>query len=102
MRVVRELRGAGIGPPERQHVVRDAMGRFLAQVDLAYPPVRVAIEVQSFRWHANPRGFARDRTRANRVQAAGWRFFEVVPGDAGGLAVVVDAVRNGLSVQKGA
>jgi very-short-patch-repair endonuclease len=47
-------------------------GRFLARVDGAYPRQRVAVEVDGYRWHSDPRTFRSDRRRANRLVEAGW------------------------------
>ncbi len=47
-------------------------GSLLAQVDLAYPDQRVAIELDSVRWHHNQRSFVEDRRRRNRLLLAGW------------------------------
>ena len=47
-------------------------GSLIAQVDLAYPHRRVAIELDSVRWHHNRRSFVEDRRRWNRIMLAGW------------------------------
>lgn len=79
MGLVRLLRAAGLPPPVRQHEVK-AGGRFVARVDLAYPAARLAIELDSFRWHAGQAAFHRDRDRLNRLEAAGWRVLHARPG----------------------
>lgn len=63
---------SGLGRPVLEYRVHDAAGRFLAQVDLAYPQRRLAIELDSVRWHHNRESFVGDRRRRNRLQAAGW------------------------------
>lgn len=63
---------SGLARPALEHVVHDSSGRFLAQVDLAYPKRRLAIELDSVRWHHNRESFVNDRRRRNRLQAAGW------------------------------
>ena len=50
----------------------DDGGQFVAQVDLAYPSRRLAIELDSIRWHHNSESFVNDRRRRNRLQAIGW------------------------------
>lgn len=49
----------------------------MAQVDLAYPEHRVAIELQSKRWHLNARNFDADPARWNRLTAMGWQVYPV-------------------------
>ncbi len=72
-RSVRELLvGVGIVRPEMEYRVYDNHGRFVAQVDLAYPSRRLAIELDSIRWHHNSESFVNDRRRRNQLQAAGW------------------------------
>ncbi len=72
-RMVAELlTGAGLDYPALEHRVHDARGAFVAQVDLAYPAHRVAIELDSARWHDNRESFVNDRRRRNEVTLAGW------------------------------
>jgi hypothetical protein len=75
--LVRELTAAGLPPPRRQHWIAAAHAR----VDLAYPAQRIAIELDSFRWHAGKRPFETDRARGNRIVAAGWHLLRAAPGD---------------------
>ena len=63
---------AGLDRPALEHRVQDGAGRFLAQVDLAFPDRRLAIELDSVRWHHNRESFVKDRRRRNQLQAAGW------------------------------
>jgi hypothetical protein len=77
MELVRLLVEAGLGPPERQHWIAEAAAR----VDLAYPDSHVAMELDSFRWHGGRRPFESDRSRGNRIVAAGWRLLRATPGD---------------------
>jgi len=62
----------GLAPPVLEHRILDTHGRFLGQCDLAYPDERVAIELDSIRWHLNREAFERDRRRWNRFVTAGW------------------------------
>jgi len=57
-------------PVFEHRVVAD--GLFIAQVDLAYPDLRVGIELDSVRWHLNREAFERDANRRNRLTTAGW------------------------------
>ncbi|WP_423917968.1 hypothetical protein [Candidatus Poriferisodalis sp.] len=63
---------SGLPRPALEHRVHEADGRFLAQVDLAYPSRQLAIELDSIRWHHNRESFVNDRRRRNRLLAAGW------------------------------
>lgn len=63
---------AGLPQPTMEHRVSDRAGEFIAQVDLAYPRRRLAIELDSKRWHLNRVSFDRDPERRNRLIIAGW------------------------------
>ena len=67
------LVAAGLPRPVLEHRVDDARGTFLAQVDLAYPSHRMAIELDSRRWHMDHVSFEADRDRRNRLIRAGWQ-----------------------------
>lgn len=72
----RLLVGHGLPRPALEYRIVDEQGGLVAQVDLAYPEHRIAIELQSKRWHLNHRHFDADPARWNRLTALGWR---VVP-----------------------
>lgn len=76
MELVRALLAAGLPPPVPQYWISAAHAR----VDLAYPPARIAIELDSFRWHAGRRPFDADRARGNRIVAA-WQLLRATPAD---------------------
>ena len=63
---------AGLRYPTMEHRVRRADGSLVAQVDLAFPSHRVAIELDSARWHDNRESFVQDRRRRNEITLAGW------------------------------
>jgi hypothetical protein len=84
MRVVRRLLAAGLPQPVRQYEIRVG-GELVARVDLAYPDFRLAMELDSFRWHAGRRPFRSDRLRRNRIEAVGWRLLEAAPEDIDSL-----------------
>jgi very-short-patch-repair endonuclease len=86
------LRLAGL-MPEPQYVVRDAEGRFVARVDLAFPEQRVAIEYDGA-WHGRPGQLARDRRRLDALVAAGWTVLHVTAGDLHDPSALVNAVRR--------
>lgn len=73
------LRSAGLVPVP-QYVVREAEGRFVARVDLAFPECRVAVEYDGA-WHGRPGELARDRRRHNALVAAGWTVVHVTAAD---------------------
>lgn len=92
MRLVRALLGAGLPSPVRQHWIAPAHAR----VDLAYPDQRIAIELDSFRWHGGVRPFRSDRVRGNRIVTAGWQLLRAAPGSE---ESVVDAAATLLLVR---
>lgn len=72
-RMVAELLvSSGLGSPALEYRVVGRDGSLIAQVDLAYPSVRLAIELDSVRWHFNRASFAADPRRRNAMFLAGW------------------------------
>lgn len=69
--VARLLVSHGLPKPEFEYEVTDPTGR-IGFVDLAYPDERIAIELDSVRWHLNRVSFERDPARRNRVVNQGW------------------------------
>ena len=63
---------SGLDRPMLEYRVHNGAGHFLAQVDLAFPDRRLAIELDSVRWHHNRESFVKDRRRRNQLQAVGW------------------------------
>jgi hypothetical protein len=80
VRLARALVAHGLPRPEFQHEVF-ANGELVARIDVAYPDHRIAIELDSFRWHAGRRPFCSDRARRNRVEALGWHVLQATPED---------------------
>jgi hypothetical protein len=74
VRLSRLLVSMGFPRPTRQIRVVDDQGNFVAQVDMGYPALKVAIEGDSETWHTGLPRFHSDRTRRNLVTAAGWEF----------------------------
>lgn len=70
--VVQLLERMGAPSPKVEHEVRNERGRFVARVDLAYPRVRLAIELDSVRWHLNRESFEKDPRRKNALALLGW------------------------------
>jgi hypothetical protein len=74
---LRALVGAGLPMPVQQHrVVLNGKRR---RIDLAYPELKIAIELQSWAWHGKGQRdvFDDDRARSNELVADGWRVLEV-------------------------
>ncbi len=67
------LVGSGLPRPAMEYRALDDGGEFVAQVDLAYPSRRLAIELDSKRWHLNSVSFERDPRRRNALMVGGWR-----------------------------
>lgn len=63
---------AGLARPRLEFRICDSDGELLGQVDLAYPAHRVAIELDSVRYHLNRESFVADPRRRNRLALAGW------------------------------
>jgi hypothetical protein len=79
-RFLRVVAGACLPPPERQPVLSDADG-VIGRVDFAWSARRVVLEVNGFRYHANPRSYAADSERVNRLAAAGWTVLHATPAE---------------------
>jgi hypothetical protein len=73
---LRELRRRGLPEPVLQLSIYDADGIFIARVDCAYPRQRIAIEVDSRKYHG-PSRFEADRLKRDRLTAEGWAVQEV-------------------------
>lgn len=71
MRVLRAIVGAELPEPQQQYRVTLAGRR--CRIDLAYPDLKVAIEVDGWEHHRTRTAFDGDRARENDLVAAGWR-----------------------------
>jgi very-short-patch-repair endonuclease len=71
-RMARLLRRTGLPPAVFHYVITTPAGLFLAEVDFAYPEVRLAIEVDGFEKHGTPRAMAKDLVRQNGLVPYGW------------------------------
>lgn len=71
-RMARLLRRAGLPPAMFHYVITTPAGVFLAEVDFAYPEVKLAIEVDGFGVHGTPRAMAKDFVRQNGLVPNGW------------------------------
>ena len=71
-RMARLLTKAGLPPAVYHFVIRDGAGRFLAEVDFAYPELRLAIEVDGWSIHGTPRAMGKDFVRQNGLVPYRW------------------------------
>lgn len=78
--VLRRFHQWGLPAPMCQYVIRDANGRFLAQVDFGWPAWRFGLEYDGDEPHA-PRWWGRDDRRLGRMEAMGWRIEQADRGD---------------------
>lgn len=104
MRLVRRLVAQGLPAPVLQYEIRDQGGHIVARADAAYPDDKVALELNGFRWHGTPRGYARDQARARRLAALGWLVLPATPvdlaGDGAALAEQVVSARRSVHAAK--
>ena len=78
-RFARRLGRSDLPPPLRQHQVRAGGGnRYL---DFAWPAVRVAVEVDGYRWHSSRGAWERDRARLRELRRAGWTILHATKED---------------------
>jgi very-short-patch-repair endonuclease len=79
-RAGRILRNAGIEGLVPQYEIRDGH-RLVARVDFAIPDLRIAIEVDGYRWHAGRARWERDLARRNAIAAIGWQTIHLTSRD---------------------
>lgn len=90
VRFLRAVAAAGLPAPVQQHRVRLAGRR--CYIDLAYPDVRLAIEVDGWDAHKGRHAFSDDRARANELVAEGWSIVRFTADMSD--ATIVDIVRR--------
>lgn len=79
-KVARWFRSTRLPEPVRQHrVISD--GRVVGRIDFAYPTSKVAIEVQSYRWHSGRREWVKDQRKVRQLRDLGWQVICVVAED---------------------
>jgi hypothetical protein len=71
MFVLRAIVSHGIPEPAQQHWVK--LGTRRCRIDLAYPALKLAIEVDGWGAHRTRMAFDYDRARENDLVVAGWR-----------------------------
>lgn len=72
------LLDAGLPEPVVEHPVRDRHGIHILQVDLAWPSLRKAWELDGLRYHFGREDIERDRRKRNLVVAEGWTIQEIL------------------------
>jgi len=77
---LRLLKRFRLPTPIGQHEVKEG-GKLIAIVDFAYPDVRLAIEVDGYRWHSGKAQWQHDLSRRNTLTALGWRVIHVTSSD---------------------
>ncbi len=79
-RFLRLVERANLPGVERQYRVRDR-GRSIGVVDFAYPELRIAIEIDGYRWHSGRAPWERDLARRNLLTALGWSVIHITSTD---------------------
>lgn len=71
------IKEAGLPLPERQHLVFDADEYPFAQIDLAYPEIRLGIECDSYKFHSGREAWEANLARRNKLTLLGWYIIHV-------------------------
>ena len=66
------LRTGGIRGWVANWVLRDSLGRAVAELDFAFPELKICIEVDGYEAHSGRAAFTRDRRRQNTLELDGW------------------------------
>jgi hypothetical protein len=74
-RFLRLIHAAGLPAPAQQVPIHDEHG-FVMIADAAWVELKVAVELDSVRYHATAAAFEADRIKRNRARAAGWLLLE--------------------------
>jgi Transcriptional regulator, AbiEi antitoxin len=72
---LRTIIAAGLPIPVQQH--RIVLNGKRCRIDLAYPDLKIAIELQSWSWHGGRESFDDDKARMSDLTAIGWRTLEI-------------------------
>jgi very-short-patch-repair endonuclease len=100
-KAIQALRRSGLPEPVHQHEIWND-GAFVARVDLAYPPQRIAIEVDGYEYHSAKQDWERDLVRRNALEGAGWRVLHVTDQQLRShRQSFVEAIRHCLEAQNG-
>lgn len=91
---------AGFPEPQLQVEVFDPSGTFLAQVDMAWPEYRIALEYDGA--HHRERGrFEHDQRRDNGLAVNDWLVIHATRADAARPAVLFERLRQAFVVRRG-
>jgi very-short-patch-repair endonuclease len=93
MRFVRAIVAGGLPEPVQQH--RVTVGRRRYRIDLAYPELMIAVEIDGWEHHRTRTAFDHDRARANDLVVAGWQVLRFTSSMTDAQAVAT--VRTALS-----
>jgi very-short-patch-repair endonuclease len=74
-RFVALLRRALVPVPDAQVDIVSRTGAFICRADFAYPSIRVAVELDGYRWHSDVAAFGKDRRVQNLLVEEGWRIY---------------------------
>lgn len=97
------LLDGGLPEPQYEFEVTNPAGGFVARVDLAYPERKIAIELDSVRWHLNRVSFEADPRRKNQLAVDGWTVLTFTWSDyINHPDALIDTVRRARSVESGA
>lgn len=85
---------AGLPPPVTNYEIKDG-SEVIARVDFAWPDLKLAVEIDGFRFHRTPEQHSHDSRRANRIGADGWTVQRTTPNEVRTTPVYfLDSVRN--------
>ena len=88
---------AGLPEPEPGYVIRDADGEWIAQVDLAYPAQRIAIEYHGDVHRRSAGQWRSDVTKAELLRGLGWTVIILTADDVDGRPErTLERVRDAL------
>jgi len=77
-RIVQLLQRANVPTPEVEYRITNDAGDHLLQVDLAWPKLKKAWELDGLKWHFGREDVERDRRKRNAVVAEGWVIQEIL------------------------
>ena len=77
-RIVQLLERANLPSPVVEYRIANSSGQHLLQVDLAWPALKKAWELDGLRWHFGRDDVERDRRKRNAVVAEGWIIQEIL------------------------
>jgi REase_MTES_1575 len=100
-RMLKLIKEAGLPLPERQHLVFDADDYPFAQIDLAYPEIKLGIECDSYKFHSGREAWEANLARRNKLTLLGWYIIHVTWRQLTTRPdKVLDEIRRGILVCK--